>query len=192
MAQMFARMDHITNNLPPHIDYNHQGMRGKLTIPFYSGFYDGEKYFDWKMDVEQEFNSHQVPEKHKVKYATREFKDFAQFWWRELGNLHQQPQSWDRLKEAMHDHFIPLSYKHKMQRLEQGNMSVQEYYVEFQKCAICCEIEEDLEDKVCRFYSGLRCEIQDIVYYKDFNTINQLFQLAMLAEKELQGHQQKN
>jgi hypothetical protein len=79
-----------------------------------------------------------------------------------------------------------------MQRLEQGNMSVQEYYVEFQKCAICCEIEEDLEDKVCRFYSGLRCEIQDIVYYKDFNTINQLFQLAMLAEKELQGHQQKN
>jgi hypothetical protein len=38
----------------------------------------------------------------------------------------------------------------------------------------------------------LRREIQDIVYYKDFNTINHLFQLAMLAEKELQGHQQKN
>jgi hypothetical protein len=38
----------------------------------------------------------------------------------------------------------------------------------------------------------LRREIQDIVYYKDFNTTNQLFQLAMLIEKELQGHQQKN
>jgi hypothetical protein len=45
-------------------------------------------------------------------------------------------------------------------------MSVQEYYVEFQKCAICCGIEEDPEDKVNRFYSGLRREIQDIVYYK--------------------------
>jgi hypothetical protein len=45
---------------------------------------------------------------------------------------------------------------------------------------------------VCHFYSGLRREIQDIVYYKDFNTTNQLFQLAMLAEKELQGRQQKN
>jgi hypothetical protein len=38
----------------------------------------------------------------------------------------------------------------------------------------------------------LRREIQDIVYYKDFNTTNQLFQLAILTEKELQGHQQKN
>jgi hypothetical protein len=53
-------------------------------------------------------------------------------------------------------------------------------------------IEEDPEDKLCRFYGGLRREIQDIVYYKDFNTTHQLFQLAMLAEKELQEHQQKN
>jgi hypothetical protein len=50
---------------------------------------------------------------------------------------------------------------------------------------ILCGIEEDLEDKLCRFYGSLRREIQDIVYYKDFNTTNQLFQLAMLAEKEL-------
>jgi hypothetical protein len=38
---------------------------------------------------------------------------------------------------------------------------------------------------VCRFYGGLRCEIQDIVDYKEFTTTNQLFQLAMLAGKEL-------
>jgi len=44
-----------------------------------------------------------------------------------------------------------------------------------------------MKDKIVRFYGGLRHEIQDIVYYKDFNTTNQLFQLAMLAEKELQG-----
>jgi hypothetical protein len=66
MTEMFTRMDHMTNNLPSHIDYNYQGMRGKLTIPFYSRFYDGEKYFDWEMTVEQEFNSHLVPEKHRV------------------------------------------------------------------------------------------------------------------------------
>jgi hypothetical protein len=66
-------------------------------------------------------------------------------------------------------------------------MSVQKYYVEFQKCAICCGIEEDPEDKVYRFYGGLRREIQDNIYYKNFNTTNQLFHLAMHAEKELQG-----
>jgi hypothetical protein len=71
-------------------------------------------------------------------------------------------------------------------------MSVQEYFVELHKGMIRCGIKEDPEDKVYRFYGGLRREIQDIVYYKDFNTTNQLFQLAMLAEKEIQGHQQKN
>jgi hypothetical protein len=35
------------------------------------------------------------------------------------------------------------------------------------------------------FYDGLRREIQDIIYYEEYNTINRLFQLAMLAEKEL-------
>jgi hypothetical protein len=49
-----------------------------------------------------------------------------------------------------------------------------------------CGVVEDPEDKLCR----LRREIQNIVDYKDFNTTNQLFQIAMLAEKELQGRQQ--
>ena len=89
MEQKFTRMDQIKNNQPSHIDYNHQGMRGKFIISSFVEFYDGEKYFDWKMVVEQEFNSHLVPEIHQVRYATSEFKYFAQFWWRELGNLHQ-------------------------------------------------------------------------------------------------------
>jgi hypothetical protein len=54
-----------------------------------------------------------------------------------------------------------------------------------------CGVVEDPEDKLCRFYGGLRREIQDIVDYKDFNTTNQLFQIAMLTEKELQGRQQQ-
>ena len=51
---------------------------------------------------------------------------------------------------------------------------------------MCCGVVEGPEDSICRFYSGLRREIQDIVDYKEFNTVNQLFQFAMLEEKELQ------
>jgi hypothetical protein len=47
----------------------------------------------------------------------------------------------------------------KLQRLEQGDMSVQEYFAELQKGMIHCGIKEDPEDKVCHFYGGLRCEI---------------------------------
>ena len=50
-----------------------------------------------------------------------------------------------------------------------------------------CAIVEGTEDAICRFYSGLRHDIRDIVDYKEFNTVNQLFHFAMLAEKELQG-----
>jgi hypothetical protein len=73
----------------------------------------------------------------------------------------------------------------KLQRLDQGDMSVWDYYAELQKGMICAGVHEETEDKICRFYSGLRTEIQDIVDYKEYNTINRLFQLAMLAKKEL-------
>ena len=71
-------------------------------------------------------------------------------------------------------------------------MSIQQYDAEFQRCRICCGIVEDIEDKIVRFYGGFRHEIQDNIYHKEFYTVNCLFQLAMLAEKELQGCQQKN
>jgi hypothetical protein len=50
-------------------------------------------------------------------------------------------------------------------------------------------LHEETEEKICHFYGGLRTEIQDIVDYRDYNIVNHLIQLAMLAEKELQGRQ---
>jgi hypothetical protein len=48
-------------------------------------------------------------------------------------------------------------------------------------------VHEETEDKICHFYGGLRTEIQNIIHYKEYNIVNHLFQLPMLAEKELQG-----
>ena len=131
------------------------------------------------MTVEQKFNSHLVPEIHRVRQATSEFKDFAIIWWSELVKLGLQPETWDRLKRAMRSRFVPPSYecdlRKKLQHLEQGNISVQEYYQELQKGMLRCGIAEDTEDKIARFYGGLRREIQDIVDYKEYNTTNRLF-----------------
>jgi hypothetical protein len=93
----------------------------------------------------------------------------------------------------MHERFVPPVYQRdlckKLQRLDQGDMSVQYNYVELQKGMIRAGVHEEMEDKICHFYSGLCTEIQDIVDYKEYNTVNQLFQLGMLVEKELQGRQ---
>ena len=70
-----------------------------------------------------------------VTQATSEFIDFDIIWWQELANLHRQPDSWDKLKEAMCDLIPP--YKHdlckKLLRLEQGDMFIHKYYAELQK-----------------------------------------------------------
>src|SRR5437763_13054937 len=70
-------------------------------------------------------------------------------------------------------------------------MSVQEYYQELQKGMLCCGVVEDQEDQIVRFYGGLRRDIQDIVNYKEYHSIQRLFHLSMLAEKELQARQQQ-
>jgi hypothetical protein len=46
-----------------------------------------------------------------------------------------------------------------------------------------CWVVEDPEDQMVRFYGGLRREIQDIVDYKEYHSIQRLFCLSMLAEK---------
>ena len=185
MAQMFAGMDHM-NKQPLHVDDNHHSMRGKCAIPSYSGSYDGEKYFDWEIAIEQELNSHFVPEQHRVRQATSKFKDFAIIWWYELAAMNALPSTWEQLKEAMRDRFIPFSYKRdllrKIQCLLQGNRSVQEYYKEFQKCSICCEINECEEATENRFLHGLRPEIQNILVDHSYCSLPQLFELACMAE----------
>jgi hypothetical protein len=163
----------------------------KFSIPPFNGSYDAEAYLDWEMTVEQKFSSHLIPEQHRVRQATSEFKDFALIWWNELATLELQQYTWDGLKTAMRQRFIPPSYQRdlrkKLQRLDQGDMSLQDYYVELQKGMIHVGVHEETEDKIYYFYGALRTKIQDIIDYKEYNTINHLFQLAMLAEKELQG-----
>jgi hypothetical protein len=64
-------------------------------------------------------------------------------------------------------------------------MSVQEYYRELQKGMLCCGVVEEDKDKMVCFYGGLNRNIQDIIDYKEYDSIECLFQLAMLAENEL-------
>jgi hypothetical protein len=64
-------------------------------------------------------------------------------------------------------------------------MTVQEYYAKLQKGMLQCGVEEETEDKICRFYGSLRREFQKIVDYKEYITVNRLFQLAMVVRKEL-------
>lgn len=163
----------------------------KFTIPSFSGYYNADAYLDWEMEVEQKLNAHLVPEQHRVRQVSSMFKEFAIVWWNGLAATNACPNTWEGLKTAMRDCFVPPSYhrdlRKKLQRLDQGSNCVQDYYAELQCGIQRCGIVEDEEDQLVRFYGGLHRDIQDIVDYKTYNTVTELFHCAILAEKELQG-----
>jgi hypothetical protein len=179
---------------PPHQrrPFNRQGMGGnqnhhnlhyvrnddpfakvKFSIPPFNGSYDADAYLDWEIIVEQKFSSHLVLEQHCVRQATSEFKICALISWNELATLGLQPHTWDGLKTAMRQRFVPPSYQHdlrkKLQHLDQGDMSVQDYYAELQKGMIRAGVHEEIEDKICHFYRG--CELKFRILLTIKNTI---------------------
>jgi len=87
--------------------------KAKFTMISFVGTADPEAYLDWKLIVEQKFNSHLVPAEHRVRLATSEFTSFALFWWNDLcnvGNAAIVPQTWLVLKQRMKSHFVPPYY----------------------------------------------------------------------------------
>jgi hypothetical protein len=88
----------------------------KFSIPSFSGLYDVETYLDWEMMVEQKFSSHLVPEQHKIQQATSEFKDFAIIWWNGLAAIGGLPMTWEGLKVAISERFVPPSYQRDLRK----------------------------------------------------------------------------
>jgi hypothetical protein len=80
-----------------------------------------------------------------------------------LATLGLQLHTWDGLKIAIHQRFVPPSYQcdlhKKLQRLDLRDMSIQDYYAELQKGMIYAGVHEETEDKICHFYGGLRTKI---------------------------------
>jgi hypothetical protein len=76
-----------------------------------------------------------------------------------LATLGLQPHTWDGLKTAMRQSFVPPSYqcdlRKKLQCLNQGDMFVQDYYAELQKDMIRAGVHEETKDKISYFYGGL-------------------------------------
>jgi hypothetical protein len=164
----------------------------KLNIPPFEGRYNPDAYLSWELEVEQCFACLAYPEDKRVTTATCEFTSFASIWWSEYCRVHltNPPTTWDALKCAMRTHFVPPYYQRdllkKLARLEQGKNSIEEYYQELQTGMIRCDIEEDNEALIARFFSGLNKEMQTVLEYKEYNTINRLFHLACKAECEVQ------
>ena len=74
-----------------------------------------------------------------------------------------------------------------MRRLKQGSSSVEDHYQELQTGLMRCGLIGTEDAMMARFLGGLNCDIQDILDYKEYNSIIHVFHFACKAEREVQG-----
>jgi hypothetical protein len=95
----------------------------------------------------------------------------------------------------MRHRFVPSYYAcdllNKMHRFQQGSQSIEDYYQELQKGMIHCGILEEPHAAMAHFRGGLNHEIQDILDYKKYADMTQLFEFACKAEREMQGRRSR-
>ena len=93
----------------------------------------------------------------------------------------------------MKSRFVPPYYQRdlrlKLQCLNQGSKTVEEYYQELLIGLARSNIREDEMDKCSRFFGGLGREIQDVLDYKEWTRFSELYHYAIEAEREVQGRQ---
>ena len=106
--------------------------------------------------------------KKKIKLASLEFEGYALVWWNQVRSDVERMRrplinTWQDMKRVLRDRFVPSYYgrdlHNKLQRLIQGNRSVDEYYKEMEISLIRAQIEESQEATMARFLHGLNKEI---------------------------------
>jgi hypothetical protein len=174
-----------------HLNFNRRGMGGniqgnndpfakiKFSLPPFASNVDPEAYLDWELDVQQNFDSHNVLVEHRVRLATSEFTIFALFWWSDLCNAKNAavvPQTWNALKQRMKSRLVPPYYQRdlrlKLQTLKQGDKGVETYYQELFIGLARCGINEDDNESSARFFGGLNHDIQNILDYKEWRNFS--------------------
>ncbi|XP_062075242.1 uncharacterized protein LOC133779278 [Humulus lupulus] len=140
------------------------------------------------------FDCQNYSEIKKVKLAAIEFTDYAIIWWDQLlinrrRNREPPMDTWEEMKILMRKRFVPSHYYRglyqKLQRLNQGSKSVDEYYKEMEVAMIWANVEEDKEATMARFLHGLNREIANIVELSHYVELTDMVHQAIKVEEQL-------
>jgi len=165
----------------------------KVDLPHFQGKDDVEAYLDWEMKVEQLFACHQVSEERKVPLATLSFQGYAMYWWTSIVQERLRSNGcsieyWNDLKSALRRRHIPSYYNtelmNKLQRLQQRNMSVEEYRQKMELLMMRAGIIEEESITISRFLSGLNLDIRDRVELLPYQDLNDLVQICIKVEQQ--------
>jgi hypothetical protein len=174
------------------------GAKAKTDIPIYEGNMDAEELLDWIRALDTYFDCEDIEEDKKVKHVVTHLKGHASLWWDELQldrccKGKQKIKSWDRMIVKMKAKFIPRDYQitlfKRMQNLRQKLMTMKEYTEEFYRLNIKVGHRESNDEKVSRYLSGLRYDIQDELSMVTSRTVEDAYHMALKAKEKLSRKQ---
>ena len=73
--------------------------------------------------------------------------------------------------------------RHKLQRLSQGSLTMEEYYKEIEMSLVRANIEEEIEDTMTHFLSGLNPNIRDVLELQEYMELDDLLHKAVHVEQ---------
>ena len=180
-----------------HRDHEDDGIgKFKLTIPSFNGKTEPDDYLEWEMRVDQIFDSHRYTEEKKVRYASIEFTGYALIWWNQLCRAGGRPETWVQMKNLLRRRFVPEHFTrtlyNRLQRLCQGNSSVDEYYKEMEILMIRTAVNEPEEATMSRFFHGLNEDVQERIEMVTYQDLQELVHQAIRVEQQLKRRQNRS
>jgi len=163
----------------------------RVDLPHFYGKENVEAYLYWEMKVELLFACQHVSEERKVSLATLNFQANVMYWQITLERdrrLHKDPPTkyWNDLREALRRLHISSYYNRelmdKLQRLQQKNMSVEEYRQKMEFYMMRASIKEEETTTIARFLSGHNLKIRDKVEFLPYMDLNDFIQLHIKVE----------
>jgi len=166
----------------------------KLNVHHFKCRSNPDTYLDWEMKIEHVFSCNDYTEEQKVKLAIVEFSDYALVWWNKnqreiLREEGQEIDTWTEMRRFMRKRYVPTSYnktmRQKLQRLSQGSLTMEEYYKEMEMARVRANIEEETEDTIAHFLSGLNPDIKDVVELQEYMELDDLLRKTVRDEQQL-------
>jgi hypothetical protein len=165
----------------------------KIDVPEFSGGLDPNDFTDWLNHVERVFEYHEIPDHKKVKIVGIKLKGKASAWWEQIQTQRvrfgkKKVQDWSKMKKKLQEQFLPFNYRQTLYKnlhnLRQVG-SVDDYTEKFYELMARVNLQEDEEQIVARYISGLKPPIQDTLSLLVIVTISEAYNRALAVEKQL-------
>jgi hypothetical protein len=123
-----------------------------------------------------------------------EIRDYTLIWWDQnvIGrrrNGERPIVSWEEMKVLMRRRFVPNHYYRdlymKLQSLNQGSKSVNEYYKEMEITMIRTNIIKDREATMASFLNGPDMEIANVVELQHYMELEDMVHMTTNGERQI-------